>query len=169
MKDYQINSNYNYSWETIKSMLQKLDGIIPDLQPKLTAGDNIAISEQNVISATDTKYTAGDNVSISDQNVISATDTKYYNHKISMSYSSTGNLTQITVSINLSNNTQITTMAQLVAIKNLIMDIPVSCNSAFDVGIIMDIELTMVTVNLSGTPNFLNPELITITDTVTAL
>ena len=42
-----------------------------------TAGDNIQISAENVISATDTKYTAGTNVSISEQNVISATDTKY--------------------------------------------------------------------------------------------
>ena len=74
MKDYQINSNYNYSWETIKSMLQKLDGIIPDLQPKLTAGDNIAISDQNVISATDTKYTAGDGIAISETNKISTTE-----------------------------------------------------------------------------------------------
>lgn len=42
-----------------------------------TAGSNVAISDQNVISATDTTYTAGTNVSISDQNVISATDTTY--------------------------------------------------------------------------------------------
>ena len=42
-----------------------------------TAGDNIQISEDNVISATDTTYTAGTNVSISEENVISATDTIY--------------------------------------------------------------------------------------------
>ena len=42
-----------------------------------TAGDNVNISEDNVISATDTDttYTAGDNVSISDENVISAKNT----------------------------------------------------------------------------------------------
>ena len=42
-----------------------------------TAGDNIQISADNVISATDTTYTAGDNVSISNENVISATNTTY--------------------------------------------------------------------------------------------
>lgn len=36
-----------------------------------TAGDNIQISEENVISATDTTYTAGDNITI-ENNVISA-------------------------------------------------------------------------------------------------
>lgn len=53
------------------------DALLATKQGTLTAGDNIAISEQNVISATDTKYTAGTNVEISEQNVISATDTKY--------------------------------------------------------------------------------------------
>lgn len=42
-----------------------------------TAGDNITISEQGVISATDTTYTAGDNIQISNENVITATDTTY--------------------------------------------------------------------------------------------
>lgn len=37
-----------------------------------TAGDNIQISDANVISATDTKYTAGDGIEISESNVISA-------------------------------------------------------------------------------------------------
>ena len=40
-------------------------------QPKLTAGANVAISDENVISATDTTYTAGNGISISDENVIS--------------------------------------------------------------------------------------------------
>lgn len=42
-------------------------------QAKLTAGANVAISEQNVISATDTTYTAGTGIEISDENVISTT------------------------------------------------------------------------------------------------
>ena len=42
-----------------------------------SAGENVQISEQNVISATDTTYSAGENVQISEQNVISATDTTY--------------------------------------------------------------------------------------------
>jgi len=37
-----------------------------------TAGDNIQISDANVISATDTKYTAGEGINISNSNVISA-------------------------------------------------------------------------------------------------
>lgn len=43
------------------------------------AGANIQISDDNMISATDTKYTAGANVNIDENNVISAvdTDTKY--------------------------------------------------------------------------------------------
>ena len=44
--------------------------------PKYTAGDNVQISDQNVISATDTTYTAGENVQISGT-TISATDTTY--------------------------------------------------------------------------------------------
>ena len=35
-------------------------------QNKLTAGDNIAISEDNVISAVDTTYTAGEGIAIQD-------------------------------------------------------------------------------------------------------
>lgn len=47
------------------------------IQHKLTAGSNIHIDSNNVISADDTQYTAGDNISISPNGVISATDTKY--------------------------------------------------------------------------------------------
>lgn len=53
------------------------ENVISATDTTYTAGDNVQISEQNVISATDTKYTAGTNVAISDQNVISATDTTY--------------------------------------------------------------------------------------------
>ena len=48
------------------------DALLATKQGTLTAGDNVAISEENVISATDTKYTAGTGISISEQNVISA-------------------------------------------------------------------------------------------------
>ena len=47
------------------------DGVI-----QYTAGDNITISSENVISATDTTYTAGSNITI-ENGVISATDTTY--------------------------------------------------------------------------------------------
>ena len=42
-----------------------------------TAGDNINISEENVISASINTYTAGDNISISEENVISASINTY--------------------------------------------------------------------------------------------
>ena len=42
------------------------------LQDKLTAGENIQISDENVISATDTTYTAGDGIEINSDNEISA-------------------------------------------------------------------------------------------------
>lgn len=46
-------------------------------QDTLTAGTNVQISNENVISATDTTYTAGTNISINADNEISATDTTY--------------------------------------------------------------------------------------------
>lgn len=61
--------------EGIKKLIKAVEDNASDIankQDKLTAGDNIAISDQNVISATDTKYTAGDNITISEGNVISA-------------------------------------------------------------------------------------------------
>lgn len=59
-------SSYNYQ------------GWLPmDNDTTYTAGANIQISNQNVISATDTTYSAGTNIQISPQNVISATDTTY--------------------------------------------------------------------------------------------
>lgn len=41
------------------------DTLIGQKQDILTAGDNVSISAENVISATDTTYSAGDNISIS--------------------------------------------------------------------------------------------------------
>ena len=42
-------------------------------QGKLTAGDNVTISDTNVISSKDTTYTAGTNITISEANAISVT------------------------------------------------------------------------------------------------
>lgn len=53
------------------------DNVISATDTTYTAGANITISEDNVISSTGESYTAGDNITISDQNVISATDTRY--------------------------------------------------------------------------------------------
>lgn len=55
------------------------DTAVNGKQDALTAGDNITISDDNVISATGggETYTAGENITISDDNVISATDTTY--------------------------------------------------------------------------------------------
>lgn len=57
-----------------------------NLQPKLTAGTNITISN-NTITAKDTKYTAGSGISISSSNVITNTRTAptvptYYMHNV---------------------------------------------------------------------------------------
>ena len=62
---------------SIKQVREIVEEVESEKQDKLTAGDNITITSDNVISATDTTYTAGDNISISDENVISATDTTY--------------------------------------------------------------------------------------------
>lgn len=70
---YYVFDGKTYVWDG--NSLEAFD--LEDYQLKLTAGDNVSISEENVISATDTTYTAGDNVSISEENVISATDTTY--------------------------------------------------------------------------------------------
>lgn len=55
------------------------DYVISATDTTYTAGENITISEDNVISATNSgvTYTAGENITISDENVISATDTTY--------------------------------------------------------------------------------------------
>ncbi len=53
------------------------DNVISATDTQYTAGANVQISADNVISATDTTYTAGKNVSISADNVISVADTKY--------------------------------------------------------------------------------------------
>lgn len=65
-----VNSNYNYSYQFIKAYFEELYSKVETLQPLLTAGDNITISD-GVISATDTTYTAGKGISISEQNIIS--------------------------------------------------------------------------------------------------
>lgn len=61
----------------LQTVAQTITAAINELkngkQDKLTAGANVNISDDNVISATDTKYTAGANVSISANNEISAT------------------------------------------------------------------------------------------------
>ena len=52
-----------------------IQGIIDTKQDALTAGTNIQISEQNVISATDTTYSAGNGVNINGENAISVDTT----------------------------------------------------------------------------------------------
>lgn len=54
-----------------------VNGEISAVDTTYTAGDNVQISEQNVISATNTTYSAGTNVSIDANNEISAVDTTY--------------------------------------------------------------------------------------------
>ena len=77
------NSGYNDTetpGEPTPTVYQQLLSEMNGKQNKLTAGNNITISEDNVISATGGEsitYTAGDNIQISSENVISATNNKY--------------------------------------------------------------------------------------------
>lgn len=58
-------------WDTLSGNVSTLQTSVAGKQDALTAGDNISISDQNVISATDTTYTAGNAIDIT-SNVISA-------------------------------------------------------------------------------------------------
>ena len=81
-----LSFDYDDNSSDVSNVFLYLDDAFPSInllpeeqaQRKLTAGSNIQIDNDNVISATDTTYTAGTNVSISG-NVISATDTTYSN------------------------------------------------------------------------------------------
>ena len=61
-----------------------------EVQAKLTAGDNITITDENVISATDTTYTAGTGININ-EGVISATGGALYEHLVELSITGTQN------------------------------------------------------------------------------
>lgn len=57
---------------SVSDLADMLEAFTDDeIQPTLTAGDNIQITEENVISATDTTYTAGTGINISEDNEIS--------------------------------------------------------------------------------------------------
>lgn len=92
---------YNEDTNTIEvGTNQEVDGDLQvngdinadNIQEKLTAGDNIQISDENVISATDTKYTAGGGISISDENVISANAGEIWESFISLGIGSQGRI-----------------------------------------------------------------------------
>lgn len=70
-----LNQNLNNAQTNLQGQIDlKADKTEVDAkQDKLTAGANIVIDGNNVISAVDTKYTAGTGISISAANVISAT------------------------------------------------------------------------------------------------
>lgn len=83
-EQFKWDSGFNPSGETLPTKATtdagKVLGVQEDgewglLEPSegvtYTAGDNIQISDANVISATDTTYTAGDNINISEQKQIS--------------------------------------------------------------------------------------------------
>ena len=62
----------NTNAEEALTLAQSYGESIANKQDQLTAGDNISIIN-NVISSTDTKYTAGANITIDENNVISST------------------------------------------------------------------------------------------------
>lgn len=83
--EYSLGATYDSSGNTIETTYAKTadladvatSGSYNDLSDKPTiptysAGDNVQISDANVISATDTTYTAGDNITIDSSNKISS-------------------------------------------------------------------------------------------------
>lgn len=76
--DYQTGSDVASAISTHNSDEEAhpyIQGQFAGKQDKLTAGSNIQISEQNVISATDTTYSAGNGINISGANAISVDTT----------------------------------------------------------------------------------------------
>ena len=65
----QLENDANYQTD------EDVQEVIAGKQDKLTAGNNIQISEQNVISATNTTYSAGNGINISGENAISVDTT----------------------------------------------------------------------------------------------
>ena len=65
-------STANTNAEEALALAQSYGTAIANKQDQLTAGDNVTIVD-NVISSTDTKYTAGANITIDENNVISST------------------------------------------------------------------------------------------------
>lgn len=69
----QLTNDSNYqNGEEVQNAISEA---IADKQDKLTAGANITISEENVISATDTTYTAGNGLNLSNENAFSVDTT----------------------------------------------------------------------------------------------
>lgn len=68
--NYEELQNYN---EDVEEIREEVEGFSETKQDILTAGDNITITEENVISATDTTYTAGTGIEITEENVINNT------------------------------------------------------------------------------------------------
>lgn len=59
--------------DDVEQLQRDVAALDADKQEKLTAGANVTISDENVISATNTTYSAGENIYISAGNVINAT------------------------------------------------------------------------------------------------
>ena len=95
---------------SISDLADMLEAFTDDeLQPTLTAGDNIQISEENVISATDTKYTAGTGIEISEDNEISATSASLLTHHIFINTRFTNKLAYVRFNVESTNTTAFTT------------------------------------------------------------
>lgn len=68
-------TNNTINKEGLKKLVKKVNEGSQGVE--YTAGANISISDENVISATDTKYTAGTGISISEENVISVNGSSF--------------------------------------------------------------------------------------------
>lgn len=73
-----VNANYNelqnYN-EAVEEIREEVEGFSETKQDTLTAGDNITITDENVISSVNTTYTAGTGIEITEGNVINNTQT----------------------------------------------------------------------------------------------
>lgn len=73
----QLHDATNIEFTDGVSVKEAINNLDSDKQDKLIPGNNISISNDNVISSVDTIYTAGNNITITNENVINAVDTIY--------------------------------------------------------------------------------------------
>lgn len=94
--DASVAETVSYDYNAVtKEWVYNSTDITPLEGAQYTAGNNITI-EHGVISATDTTYTGGTGITISEENVISLSETPkhLYRHKIYMRKSSTGEVVE---------------------------------------------------------------------------
>ena len=87
--DASVIETVSYDYNTTTKVWTYNSTDITQVQPKLTAGDNVQINN-GVISATDTTYTAGENISITDGVISSIGGGEVWESYISLNISNAG-------------------------------------------------------------------------------